>query len=69
MELSLRTKGALEVLSHYRTDSHLVKEHRIRMETPGLPLFDKDENELSGQALIDARKKAKSIHSLRDTSR
>ena len=64
VELSLRTKGALEVLSHYKTDSHLVKEHRIRMETPGLPLFDKDENELSGQALIDARKKAKSTHPL-----
>ena len=38
VELSLMTKGPLEVLGHYRTDAHLVKEHRIGMETPGLPL-------------------------------
>ena len=58
IELSLKTKRSLEILSHYRTDSHLVREHRIRMETPGLPLFGKDEQELTGPALVEAREKA-----------
>ena len=31
VELSLKTKGSLEILSHYRTEAHLVREHRIRM--------------------------------------
>ena len=57
IELFLKTKGSLEILSHYRTDSHLVREHRIRMETPGLPLFGKDEQELTGPALVKARAK------------
>ena len=39
VELSLMTKGPIEILHHYRTDGHLIKEHRIRMETPGLPSF------------------------------
>ena len=47
VELSLKTKGSLELLSHYCTDAHLVREHRIRLETPGLPLFDKGERELT----------------------
>ena len=59
VELSLMTKGPLEILSHYRTDSHLVKEHRIRMETPGLPLHDKYRNELTGMALKYAKERAK----------
>ena len=58
IELSLKTKGSFEILSHYRTDSHLVREHRIRMETPGLPLFGKDEQEITGPALVEAREKA-----------
>ena len=58
IELSLKTKGSLEILSHYRTDSHLFREHRIRMETPGLPLFGKNEQELTGPALVEARGKA-----------
>ena len=56
VELSL--KSSLEILSHYRTDAHLVREHRIRLETPGLPLFDKGEREMIGIALDEARQKA-----------
>ena len=59
VELSLMTKRPLEILSHYRTDAHLVKEHRIRMETPGLPLYDKYRNELTGMALKYAKERAK----------
>ena len=58
VELSLKTKGSLERLSHYRTDAHLVREHRIRLENPGLPLFDKGERELTEIALDEAREKA-----------
>ena len=58
VELSLKTKGSLEILSHYRTDAHLVREHRIRLETPGLPLYDKNEQEITGVALDEAREKA-----------
>ena len=60
VELSLKTKGALENLSHYRTEAHPIREHRIRMETPGLPLFGKNEQELFGLALDEAREKAES---------
>ena len=59
IELSLKTKGSLEILSHYKTDAHLVREHRIRMETLGLLLYGKDELELTGSALGGAREKAK----------
>ena len=58
IELSLKTKGSLEILSHYRTDAHLLREHRIRMETPGLPLYGRDEVELAGQELDSARERA-----------
>ena len=58
VELSLKTKGSLEILSHYRTESHLVREHRIRMETPGLPLYGRNELELAGLELDEAREKA-----------
>ena len=45
VELSLKTKGSLELLSHYRTDAHSVREHRIRLETPGLhSLIKENEN-------------------------
>ena len=40
VELSLMSCGVLELLSHFKTDAHLIKEHRIRLETPGLPLVD-----------------------------
>ena len=59
VELSLKTKGPLEMLRHYRADAHLVREHRIRMETPGLALFNKQCVELSGMALKYAKEKAK----------
>ena len=52
-------KRPLEILHHYRADAHLVKEHRIRMETPELSLFDKNCNELSGMALKYAKERAK----------
>ena len=59
VELSLMSRGSLELISHYSTDSHLVREHRIRMEVPGMPLFDKDEKEILGTSLQDAKKKAR----------
>ena len=59
VELSLMTKGPIEILHHYRTDAHLIKEHRIRMETPGLSLFDRDCKELCGMALKYAKDSAK----------
>ena len=59
VELSLKTKGPLEILKHYRTDAHLVREHRIRMETPGLPLYDRNGNELTGVSLKYAKDRAK----------
>ena len=59
VELSLMTKGPLEILHHYRTDAHLIEERRIRMETPGLPLFNKNCEELSGMALKDAKERAR----------
>ena len=59
VELSLMSRGVLELLSHFRTDSHLVKEHRIRLETPGVPFFDRSEKALTGSALQEAKKVAK----------
>ena len=64
IELSLPTKVSLEILSHYKTDSHLVREHRNRMETPGLPLFGKNEQELTGPALVEAPEKAELAYSI-----
>ena len=55
-ELTLMSRGPLELISHYRTDSHLIKEHRIRMEVPGTPLFDKEGKEIQGVALLEAKK-------------
>ena len=59
LELSLMTKGPLEIPHHYRTDAHSIKEHRIRMETPGLPLFDKNREKLSGMPLKYAKERAR----------
>ena len=61
-ELSLMTKGAVEIMTHYRSESHLVREHRVRLETPGLPLFDKHERELLGSELQQAIELAKKTH-------
>ena len=57
-ELSLKTTGALESLSHYRTEAHLVREDCIRLKTPGLPMYGRNEQELVGLALDDPREKA-----------
>ena len=58
VELSLMSRGSLELLSHYKSESHLIKEHRIRMEIPGMALYDKDGVEILGISLNEARKKA-----------
>ena len=62
IELSLMSRGVLELLSHYETEAHLTKEHRIRLETPGLPLFDQEENELRGIGLQEAKRRAREAH-------
>ena len=62
VELSLMSRGPLELLSHYKTETHLLKKHRIRIETPGLPLYDRDEVELQGIALQEAKQSAKDMH-------
>ena len=54
--------GSLELKSHYRSESHLVKEHGIRMEVPGMALFDEDEQELFGISLQEAKKKTKDTY-------
>ena len=59
VELSLMSRGVLELLSHFRTDSHLIKEHRIRSEIPGMPLYDRHEKVLTETALQEAQKVAK----------
>ena len=56
------SRGSLELFSHYRSDSHLLREHRVRMEVPGRPLFDTDEKKLLGAALQNAKKKAKDTY-------
>ena len=61
IELSLKTKGSLEILSHYRTGTHLIRGHRIRKEIPGLPLNGRDEVELTGQELDKARERAELV--------
>ena len=55
-------RGVLEVLAHYKTVSHLVREHRIRMDTPGMPSYDKNGHELQGLALSEAKKVAKETY-------
>ena len=62
VELSLKTRGALELLSHYRTDTHLTKEHRIRLEIPGMTLYDKQERALLGLELQEAKRAARVAH-------
>ena len=56
------SRGPLELISHYRTDSHLIKEHRIRTEINGMPLFDKDCKEILGIALQKAKRTAKDTY-------
>ena len=59
VELSLMSRGVLELLSHFKTDSHLIKEHRIRLEIPAVPLYDRSEKALTGSALQEAKRVAK----------
>ena len=56
------SRRVLELLSSFRTDSHLVKEHRIRLETPGVPLYDRSEKALTGSALQEAKRVAKKTY-------
>ena len=62
VELSLTSRGVLELISHFKTDSHLVKEHRIRLEIPGLPRYDNFEKKLTGKTLLAARRTAKETY-------
>ena len=62
VELSLMNRGTLELLSHYRSETHLVKEHRIRMEIPGMALYDREEREILGVSLQEAKRKAKNTY-------
>ena len=62
VELSLMSRGELELLSHYRTETHLIKEHRIRLEIPGMSPCDGYENELNGITLQEAKRIAKETH-------
>ena len=55
-------RGALELLAHYKTDFDLIKEHRIRMETLGIALYDKDECERQWLALTSAKNIAKQTY-------
>ena len=41
VQLSLMIHGSLELISQYRSEAQLIKEHRIRMEVPGMPLMIK----------------------------
>ena len=44
------SRGHLKLISLYRSGTHSINEHCIRMGVPGMPLFDKDENEIPGAA-------------------
>ena len=56
------SRGILEVLAHYKTDSHLIKKHGIRVDTPGVPLYDKNGCELQEIAVSEAKKMAKETY-------
>ena len=60
VELYLMSHGSLQLISHYRSEAHLIKEHRIRMEVPGMSLYDKDQ--LLGVALQGVKRKAKDTY-------
>ena len=62
VEILLMSRGVPELLSHFRTDSYLVKEHRTRLETPGVPLCDRSEKALTGNALQEAKRVAKETY-------
>ena len=62
VELYLMSRGSLELLSHYKSESHLRKKHRMRMEIPGMALFDGEGREIYGIPLQEAKKKAKNTY-------
>ena len=62
VELFLMSRGVLELMSHHRTKGHLIKEHRIRMEIPAMPLFDREEQDLHGVSLSEAKRKTKDTY-------
>ena len=62
VELLLKTRGVFELLSHYRTDTHLTKEHRVRLEIPGMIVYDKQERALQGLELQEAKRAARVAH-------
>ena len=62
VELLLMRRGVPELLSHFKTDLHLVKEHRTRLETPGVPLCDRSEKTLTGNTLQEAKRVAKETY-------
>ena len=56
------SREILELMAQYKINSHLIKVYQIRMETPEMPLYDKNEYELQGVTLQDARKTAKEAY-------
>ena len=56
------SREILELMAQYKIHSHLIKDYGIRMEPPGMPLYDKNEYELQGLTLQDARKTAKEAY-------
>ena len=61
-EFSHTILGVLELMAHYRFVSHLIREHRIWMETPGKALYDKDECEIQVLALKCAKNVAEETY-------
>ena len=56
------SRGSLELVSHYRSETHVVEEHRVRIEVPGMALFDKNEREFLGLSLQESKKNAKDTY-------
>ena len=56
------SRGVLELLSRFRIDSHLVKEHRIRLEISMVPLYDRSEKAVAGSALQEVKRVAKETY-------
>ena len=49
------SRGVAELMSHYRTEGHSVKEHRIRIEIPGMPHFDRNYKEYRSVRLKESQ--------------
>ena len=59
------SRRCLVLTSQYRSDSQLVREPRIRMEVPGMPLYDKEEQELVGITLQKPKRKRRMQNNFR----